>query len=280
MFPAVSLIAAVALPRAPPLSTSIGTVRVALLIGNDAYAGTERLFNCVNDAHDMRRMLEDQMGFEKVNIKLVTNVNREDFKRAVDWLLHQVQNSGLNGCIAMFFYSGHACEVEGQNFLQPIDAIVKRPTDVEYQNISLNWILKSLNGTSANSTFCLFLDCCRFNENDKTWKSALKGPSNLGLQTLGLDLKSPGGTGDARETSSSFVIGLASDPGTVALCRKGERNSFYTAALLRRLYQPHDLGMLLREVNDDVRQATRNQQRPWVHVALPGGQFVLSNSAP
>mmetsp|Transcript_23507 Transcript_23507/g.51084 ORF Transcript_23507/g.51084 Transcript_23507/m.51084 type:complete len:386 (-) Transcript_23507:45-1202(-) len=251
-------------PRPPPTPCS---VRVALLIGNDEYTGSARLSNCVNDVHDMAQTLQ-RMDFTVV--KVFTNVSKSRFKEAVRWLLDQIRD----GCIGVFFYSGHGCEMGGDNYLVPIGADVQRPADVEDEYIKLNWILKSLNGESTTSTFCIFLDCCRDNDEDMTWKSKLKGSAaSRGLTDAGLAMKSPGGAAGA--SMSSFAIGFASNPGTVALGNSTRRNSLYTEALLRHLPTRQDLGLLYREVAADVHEATGNQQRPWLNVALPRGYFIL-----
>jgi len=251
-------------PPPPPTPCS---VRVALLIGNDEYTGSARLSNCVHDAHDMAQTLQ-RMDFTVV--KVFTNVSKSRFKEAVRWLLDQIRD----GCIGVFFYSGHGCEMGGDNYLVPIGADVQRPADVEDEYIKLNWILKSLNGESTTSTFCIFLDCCRDNDEDMTWKSKLKGSAaSRGLTDAGLAMKSPGGAAGA--SMSSFAIGFASNPGTVAMANSKGRNSRYTEALLRHLPTRQDLALLYRDVAADVEEATGNQQRPWLNVSLPRGYFIL-----
>jgi len=238
------------------------------VVGNNAYSGAARLHSCVKDARDMGAMLAERMGFR---VKVETDVNRRQLREAVRWLLDEVRG----GCIGVLYFSGHGCEQGGDNYLQPIGADVQRPEDVEEEYVKLNWILKCLNGAVSSATFCVFLDCCRHNETDMTWKSQLKGAVREGLTDAGLDLKSP--TAAIGTKGASFAIGFASNPGSVALGNpRPGCNSPYTEALLRHLpTRRKDLALMYRDIAREVEEMTSGRQRPWLNAALPPGDFVL-----
>jgi len=243
--------------------------RIALLIGNNNYSGA-KLSNCKNDARGMEQTLR-KMGFSSIRVKL--DVNKSQFKDAVRWLV----DKSRDGCIGVFFFSGHGCEQDGENYLLPIGADVKRPEDVQDEYIRLNWVLESLHRSSKNSTFCLFLDCCRENHANTTWKKGVVSPGR-GLSG-NFTIKSPGpASGGAAEGQAhpSFFIGFAADPGQVALANSKSSMSPYTAALSRHLpTRREDIRLLYSAIRREVQETTQGQQRPWLNEALVHDEFIL-----
>ena len=84
--------------------------RVALVIGNAEYAeAAARLTNPVRDARSMAAMLAD-LGFAVTRRE---NANREEMDEAVDAFIGRVRS----GDTAVFYYSGHGIELDGENYV-------------------------------------------------------------------------------------------------------------------------------------------------------------------
>jgi hypothetical protein len=111
------------------LATIIGTAcmcagaasakNVALIIGNNDYRNVEKLHKAVGDAQALAETLR-QMKFA---VTVETNVDGKGFTDALARFIKSVEP----GDTAFFHYSGHGVEIDGRNFLLPIDA--PSPTD-------------------------------------------------------------------------------------------------------------------------------------------------------
>ena len=63
--------------------------------------------------------------------------------------------------IALVFYAGHGIEVDGRNYLVPIDAKLERDIDVEDETVSLDRVLQVIE--PAKRLRIVILDACRDN---------------------------------------------------------------------------------------------------------------------
>ena len=88
--------------------------RLALIIGNAEYINGGSLKNPVNDAVLMYQTLQG-LGFE---VTLLTNAELKDMQKAVIDFTTKVKNYD----VALFYYAGHGVQVNGVNFLVPVDA--------------------------------------------------------------------------------------------------------------------------------------------------------------
>jgi uncharacterized caspase-like protein len=204
-------------PERPPSRSSRRDHRVALCIGNDAYGGSSMLPNCVHDAEDMGTCASDSMGFDHVHVL------RDATKGQIDAQIRRLCDSVIRtGSIVLFYFSGHGAEHEGITYLLPLGMASYEKDDLEGEAVSLNYVLKALNAAAQDTVNLLFLDCCRANDLDPTFK----GTKAAG----GTDMTAKGGPGSAEtfdraKTDSQYLIGLACDPGTVAWANGGARNS-------------------------------------------------------
>ena len=96
--------------------------RIALVIGNGAYATVTPLPNPRNDAEDVAAALK-RSGFETiVGIDLDQTKMQEatiDFARMA-----------RDADVALFYYSGHAMQFAGVNYLMPVDARLRDEADL------------------------------------------------------------------------------------------------------------------------------------------------------
>jgi uncharacterized caspase-like protein len=111
--------------------------RVALTIGNSAYKNVPQLPNPVNDAAAVAALLK-QSGFDIVEAR--TDLGIAELRRTIS----DFSDSASDADVAVVFYAGHGMEVDGTNYVIPIDAALKRDIDVDDEAVSLDRILKVL----------------------------------------------------------------------------------------------------------------------------------------
>lgn len=216
--------------------------KAALLIGNAAYsAPATELRNPPNDVAAMRSMLEGA-GFE---VMVVENAGRAAMSQALAAFEEKVAGAE----IGLIYYSGHGIEVNGDNFLVPVDARFASDRDVKYEAILLDDLLHALAG--ATRLKLVLLDACR----DNPFLRSMKRQATRGIPARGL--------ARVESAESNMLIGYATAPGDVALDGDGD-NSPYAQALVRHLVTPGlEIEAALRAVAKDVFDATGGRQRPF-----------------
>jgi WD40 repeat protein len=232
--------------------------RSALVIGNGAYP-EERLANAVNDAEAVARTLEE-VGF---SVKLVRNGD----KRTIEDELEAFSRRLVPGEIGLFYFSGHGVQVEGENYLVPVNAQLNRQTDTQYDAVPLGKVISKLETSSATSRI-IVLDACRNNPFYRRWPSTARGGATRGLAT------------PLTSGSAGTFIAFSTAPGKEAADGIGNGpNSPFTTHLLRHLRTPNlEVANLFRRVRNDVMQATSHKQIPWVSEALVGEVYLNPQS--
>jgi uncharacterized caspase-like protein len=245
---AACLLALAALVAA--LAPAAAEKRVALVIGNAAYQNAPPLRNPSNDATDIAAKLRE-LGFDVVE---GIDLGKRDMEKRIRAFAEQ-----LNGAdVGLFYYAGHGLQVNQKNYLAPIDAELKSETDLDFEAVELDLVLKQMLRSAGTSL--VFLDACR--DNPLVQKLAQSGRSlNIGR-------------GLARvEPVSSMMIVYSAEFGKVALDGTG-RNSPFTEALLRHIGEEGEsISDMMIEVRNDVRKETGNQQQPIESTQLTGQFF-------
>ena len=228
--------------------------RVALVIGNSAYAHSPKLTNPANDAADMAKILK-QRGFEVI---LGLDIDKAGFDGKVRDFARALENAD----IALLYYAGHGLQVAGQNYLIPTDAKLGRQRDLHFEAINVNFILRQMEIDRENKTNIIFLDACRANP------LARNLARSMGTRSASV------GRGLAQvKTGVGTFISYSTQPGNVALDGAG-RNSPFTSALVKRIPEPgRNLTSLMIAVRNDVLRATKGKQVPWDHSALTGNFY-------
>ncbi|MCY4661544.1 MAG: caspase family protein, partial [Acidobacteria bacterium] len=144
----VLLLLAVVVVAWPPDAFAAG--RVALVVGNSTYAHIGRLPNPGNDAADMTAAL-GRLGFD------VTTVRDAD-RNALTDALRVFTRESTGADVSLVFYAGHGLEMDGVNYLVPVDARLERDTDVRFEAIELDDVLASTVGADLR---VVILDPCR-----------------------------------------------------------------------------------------------------------------------
>lgn len=227
--------------------------RVALVIGNSAYASVGKLQNPVHDGDAIATSLRNA-GFSNVTVK--DDLSRSEMIAA----LNNFSDQAANADWAVIYFSGHGLEVDGTNYVVPVDAKLLADRDVEDEAISLERLVKATLG--AKKLHLVILDACR----DDPFVSNMK--RTVATRSIGRGL--------ARiEPEGGTLVVYSAKDGEIAYDGDGQNSPFVTS-LTKRIAQPNvDIGMLFRQVRDDVMAATGKKQEPYVYGSLPGENFYF-----
>ncbi|SEM83182.1 caspase family protein [Bradyrhizobium sp. OK095] len=228
--------------------------RVALVIANSAYQHAPSLTNPVNDGSVMAKTLKDA-GFDIVDSR--HDLTALDTRR----VLREFADTTRDADIAVVYYAGHGIEVEGSNYLIPVDAKLERDTDVYDEALSLDRVLVAVE--PAKQLRLVILDACRDNPFGRTMKRTL---ASRGIGR---------GLAQVEPTSSNTLIAYSAKAGFTAQDGDGA-NSPFTIALSKHLTTPGlDVRRAFGFVRDDVLKSTGNKQEPFVYGSLGGEDVPL-----
>jgi hypothetical protein len=222
------------------VSAQFGGNRYALIIGNADYKNiTPPLPNTINDAADIAAALQ-KLGYQ-VDMRKNSNINDFDasVERFINNLARNPQNEGF------FWYAGHGVQIDGENYLLPIDIQTETKSQIERGSYSLNTLLKGFE-RSQNKVNVVILDACRNNP----LQSATRGIT-LGLAAVGAVPR------DLIIMYSTAAGSTADDGG------KNKRNSPFTEAFLKNINNNEPVAALLSDVTKDTLSLTANRQRPF-----------------
>lgn len=231
-------------PISPSQASDKKTRRLALVIGNAEYGGSNTLKNPVNDATDMATALQE-IGFDVIT---ATNTNR----RKMDEVITDFGSKLRNYDVVLFYYAGHGLQVDGENYLMPIDAKLQTEGEVRYECFPIGKLIAKMDiEDMPKRANIIVLDACRDNPLKRSWS------------------RSTGGNGLASMTATSGTfIGFATASGATAADGTG-RNGIYTSALLEHIRKPNlSVLSLFTNVNGTVKTMTNNQQIPWMNSSL------------
>jgi hypothetical protein len=236
---------------ARPASYAVVNEAHALVIGNSAYPGSNRLVNPANDARAIKQKLES-LGFK---VTVVNDANRGEMVRG----LSNFSKTAASADLSVLFYAGHGFQDSGVNYMAPVDMSLNDRSQATLQAVSLNQAVEQY---LPGKTKLVLFDACRDNP---LMASSGRGISK-GLAPINV--------------SEGTLISYATKDGQTADDGQGQVNSPYTAALLEHLSDPDDIAVVLRTVRAKVMQRTNNRQQPWEYGSLTGGALVLSAIKP
>jgi uncharacterized caspase-like protein len=161
--------------------------RFALVIGNAAYKGSP-LSNPVNDARDIAQTLSD-LGFEVIYKQ---NATQAEMKSAIRAFGDRI----VKGDVALFYFAGHGAQVNGENYLIPVGAVITKEEEIEYESVNAGFVLAQM-ASAGNKMNIVILDACRNNPFARSFRSQAQGLAQI---------RAPAGT----------IIAYATEPGSVA----------------------------------------------------------------
>jgi uncharacterized caspase-like protein len=228
--------------------------RVALVLGNSAYRNVPPLPNPVNDGAMIAATLKNA-GFDVVESR--SDLPALEMRRA----LRDFSDRAHDADIAVIYYAGHGMEVDGTNYLIPVDAKLERDTDVYDEALSLDRILVAVE--PAKQLRLVILDACRDNPFAKNMKKT------VALRAIGR------GLAKIEPTSPNTLIAYSAKAGSTALDGDA-KNSPFTIALAKHLTTPGlDVRRAFGFVRDDVLKETNSRQEPFVYGSLGGDDVPL-----
>jgi uncharacterized caspase-like protein len=232
--------------------------RVALVLGNSAYQNVAQLTNPVNDSARIASTLKDA-GFDIVDSR--HDLPAAETRRA----LRDFADRARDADIAVVYYAGHGIEVDGANYLIPVDAKLERDTDVYDEALSLERVLIAIE--PAKKLRLVILDACRDNPFSKRMKRTVAS------RAIGQ------GLAKVEPSSPNVLIAYSAKAGSTAADGDG-KNSPFTIALANHLATPGlDVRRAFGFVRDEVLKTTGNKQEPFVYGSL-GGEDVPLVPAP
>ncbi|MCX6633409.1 MAG: caspase family protein [Candidatus Solibacter sp.] len=232
----------------PAVHAQEGGKRVALIIGNDAYA-TSPLKNAVNDA----RAIDSALRASNFRTILVENAKKSDMESKIGEFLDMLGPDDT----ALFFYAGHGVQIANENFLVPVDFVPGNSiSSAKFSCMSVAQIFDELNRKRAKRNI-IILDACRSNPVAEKYslEGGLAQPQNSGKETY---------------------IAFSTGPGQVAADNPDGRNSWFTEALSEYVKQPSltiELNEVFNKVKKRVSDATEGRQTPWTISSLTGGFY-------
>ncbi|MFK4490910.1 caspase domain-containing protein [Bradyrhizobium sp. USDA 336] len=228
--------------------------RVALVLANSAYQHAPSLANPVNDGSVMAKTLKEA-GFDVVDSR--HDLSALETRR----VLRDFADATRDAEIAVVYYAGHGIEVEGSNYLIPVDAKLERDTDVFDEALSLDRVLVAVE--PAKQLRLVILDACRDNPFSKRMKRTV---ASRGIGR---------GLAQVEPSSPNTLIAYSAKAGFTAQDGDGA-NSPFTIALSKHLTTPGlDVRRAFGFVRDDVLKSTGNKQEPFVYGSLGGEDVPL-----
>lgn len=229
--------------------------RIALAIGNSNYQKVSHLANAANDAAVLAAT------FRKANFDVVTlrlDLSAMEMRRA----LRDFGDKARDADIAVVYYAGHGIEVDGVNYLIPVDAVLERDNDVYDEAFSLERVLVAVE--PARQLRLIILDACRDNPFARSMRQT------LARRSVGR------GLAKVEPSSPNTMIAFAAKAGFTAFDGDDRKTSPFAAALAEHLMTPGlDLRKAFGFVRDDVLEATSNRQEPFIYGSLGGNDVAL-----
>jgi len=220
--------------------------RLALVIGQSAYRTVTALPNPANDAKAMSQLLGDA-GFE---VTAASDLSQKDMTDKVGEFAAKIAAKGPD-TVALVFYAGHGLQIDGENYLVPVDVDPKREADIPFQAVRLNDIVNTLNSVPSKMRI-LLLDACRNNPFPAINQTAGRGFALV----------------DAKTGAPGTFLSYSTSPGAEAEDGNGA-DSPYTTALLAVAKQPGlQIEDAFKRVRVSVNKATEGRQTPWESSSL------------
>jgi uncharacterized caspase-like protein len=217
-----------------------------LVIGNAGYTAAP-LRNPARDASSIADALK-RLDFE---VQLLCDATHKEMEGAIASFSRQLRRGG----VGLFYYAGHGMQLNGQNYLIPVDAKLQSETEIKYETVHAAWVLERMED-AGNELNMVILDACRDNPFARSWRSSRKGLAMM-------------------QAAQGALIAYATEPGGVAL-DGNENNGIFTKHLLKSI-EERDLSVeqLFKRVRQGVYEETGGKQLPWETSSLTGDFYFV-----
>lgn len=234
----------------PCLAAAEQPAQYALVIGNAGYGQTP-LANPRNDATLMAETLK-KLGF---SVTQTHDLNRKQLFESINAFTERLPS----GAVALIYYAGHGMQINGANYLLPVDLTLTSEQATVQRAYPLRSMLDKLAGAKSALNIVV-LDACR--DNPFQPPARYRSYTQLGL---------------AREVSPrGMVVAYATAPGQQAPDGSGRNNSLYTETLTSEMQKPgQSIVKVLQNVAATLRRKTFEDQQPWYESSLTDDYFFL-----
>ena len=224
----------------------------ALLIGNADYEHSGELVNTISDVRELERALRE---VEFDSVRRLENLSIIEMARALD----EFARSLGPGDLAFFYFSGHGLEVEGENYLLPVDFQRNAASDIPYTTLAANRVRSRLEGTGAEVRV-LVLDACRNNP-------------------FGEGRSDAGGLAKPKVQAKGTLIAYSAAPGQLASDNPGGNLGLYMTYLVPEFRKPRvELQKAFETAQGLVEKASSGKQFPWIEDAIIGEVYLRGGS--
>lgn len=217
--------------------------RIALVIGNARYPKVP-LANPENDARLIAARLR-ALGFEVTD---QYNLGVVQFRRVLRDFARRVQQ---DDAIAVLYYAGHGVQIDGRNFLLPVDINLRDQEEVKDESVDIDELFIGRIDKVGSFPRIVILDACRNNP--------FAGKTR--------NIRSAGGL--AEMGARGTLIAFASAPGAAAEDGPDGGNSVYSKSLAEEMMAPGiEVEQMFKNVRVRVLRDTEGRQLPWVNTSL------------
>lgn len=243
------LVSMICLALVSPLQAS--EARIALVIGNSTYAHTTSLRNPKNDAD----LIEQSLKASGFTVHKHVDLSFKGMRRAIRAFAEDIDKKGSKNVVALVYYAGHGLQVDGTNYLVPVDAKIDRESDVSIETLSLSDMMGAIEQSRARINIVI-LDACRDNPYQRGFRSTARGLARVDAPT-------------------GSLVGYATSPGDTAADGEG-RNSPYAQALAKAIQiKGAPIEQVFKRVRIAVNKQTKGRQVPWESSSLTGDFFFM-----
>lgn len=212
---------------------------LALIIGNDNYIlDKSKLYNAVNNANAIADAFL-KLGY---NVQKLINCDKNVLALEISKYLIELEKYD----IGLLYFSGHALQIDGENYLSPIDADFSDEKIAKYTSVSLKDILEDMHRANVNVKIAIF----------DVYMNAL-------FPKICWEKLNPW------SNSSNSVIAFSTSPVGIAMDGNGSNQSIYTQSLLKYI-QDEDIPIkdIFEEVKTSVHILSEGKQSNWEYIYL------------
>ncbi len=229
-----------------------GSKRIALVIGNGAYTAASQLTNPTHDAE----AIADRLKSLDFSVTLLRDATEHSMVQSIVKF-----KDDLTAChVGLIFYAGHGVQIDGENYVLPVDCNPGTMPELRQSSVSLGTLLDPLE--ESGKVGIIILDCCRDNpfQGRSLSRSLRRGFANLGA---------PAGT----------FIAFSTQPGATASDGTAGQHSPFAHSLLQHIIaEDQDVGQMMRVVRKEVNEKTEGRQLPWDQSSLMVDHFAFKQS--
>jgi hypothetical protein len=219
--------------RVVKYSKAVAEKRLALVFGNSNYITGSSLKNPVNDANLMEATLKE-LGFDVIK-------NLDSGKESMMMSIREFSRKLSAYNVALFYYAGHGIQVDGVNYLIPIDAKLDIKDDCKWEAVDVNTITDEFKKHSANTNIVI-LDACRNNP----YRAWARG-GEQGFKALA--------------PVNGTIISFSTSEGATAADGEGD-NGLFTEELVKQMVVPQQIESVFKKTRLEVLNRSKGQQTP------------------